>query len=309
MWDIVGAKPNNVDTVELWGRKFKRAKYGLDEEEVASFINELINERDMLVKRQEHLLSLTTLAERTVVEADNLAKQIQQETLDQAKAEANTIVAGAEEQAQTIIEEKRAEAIATAGREAEAIMANAQQQAELLLVEKSKEISSQLRDMAHRLYMELLSQLESLRREVEVLEAEFEHKLSLLPQEASTKAVEAGKGDAEFQELFRAPDQTNTREPEWELQILPPLDIMQTLEIMTSLDNLPEVEKTELIPDLEKPSIIVFVRQPIQLVNILRALPQVAEVKEDVTYVAGADNKLIKIQIALSGKTVSKNSN
>jgi hypothetical protein len=35
----------------------------------------------------------------------------------------------------------------------------------------------------------------------------------------------------------------------------------------------------------------------------------VAEVKEDATYVAGADNKPIKVQIALSGKTVSKKSN
>jgi len=305
----VGTKPNNLDTVELWGRKFKRAKYGLDEEEVASFINELISERDMLIKHQEHLSSLTTLAERTVVEADNLAKQIQKETVDQAKAEANTIVARAEEQAQKIIEEKGAEAVAMASREAEAITANAQQQAELLLAEKAKEISSQLRDMAHRLYRELLLQLESLRQEVEALKAEFEHRLSLLSQEASTVAVEAGKRDTEFQEIFRAPDQTNTREPEWELQILPPLDIMQTLGIMTHLDRLPEVEKTELIPDIEKPLIIVFVRQPIYLTDMLRALPQVAEVKEDATYVAGADNKPIKVQIALSGKTVSKKSN
>ena len=305
----MGTKLNNSDTVELWGRKFKRAKYGLDEEEVASFINELISERDMLIKHQEHLSSLTTLAERTVVEADNLAKQIQKETVDQAKAEANTIVARAEEQAQKIIEEKGAEAVAMAGREAEAITANAQQQAELLLAEKAKEISSQLRDMAHRLYRELLLQLESLRQEVEALKAEFEYKLSSLSQKASTVAVEAGKRDTEFQEIFRAPDQTNTGEPEWELQILPPLDIMQTLGIMTSLDRLPEVEKTELIPDLEKPSIIVFVRQPIHLTDMLRALPQVAEVKEDATYVAGADNKPIKVQIALSGKTVSKKSN
>lgn len=305
----MGTKPNNLDTVELWGRKLKRAKYGLDEEEVASFINELISERDMLIKHQEHLSSLTTLAERTVVEADNLAKQIQKETVDQAKAEANTIVAKAEEQAQKIIEEKGAEAVAMASREAEAITANAQQQAELLLAEKAKEISSQLRSMAHRLYRELLLQLESLRQQVEALKAEFEHKLSQLSQEAGTEAVEAGKMSTEFQELIRAPDQTNTEEPEWELQILPPLDIMQTLGIMTHLDHLPEVEKTELIPDLEKPSIIVFVRQPIYLTDMLRALPQVAEVKEDATYVAGADNKPIKVQIVLSGKTVSKKSN
>ena len=305
----MGTKPDNLDIVELGGRNFKRVKNGLDEGEVASFISELISERDMLIKHQEHLSSLSKLAEKTVVDAEELAKQIQKEATDQAKAEASTIVAKAEEQAQRIIEEQRAEAIAVANREAEAIKAKAQQQAELLLAEKTKEISSQLRDLAHRQYTELLSQLENLRQQLEALEAEFKHKLSSLSQEASTEALEAGKRDTEFQELVKAPSQTNTGAPDWELQILPPLDIMQTLGIMNSLDSLPEIEKTELIPDIEKPSIIVFVRQPIQLVDVLRGLPQVAEVKEDATDAAGAGNKPMKVQIALSGKTVSTKGN
>jgi len=301
----MGTKPDNFDTVELGGRKFKRAKNGLDEEEVASFISELIGERDMLIKHQEHLSSLSKLAEKTVVDAEELAKQIQKEAADQAKAEASAIVAKAEEQAQRIVEEQRAEAIAVANREAEAIKANAQQQAELLLAGKAKEISSQLRDIAHRQYTDLLSQLGNLRQQVEALEAEFKHKLSSLSQEASTETLEAGKRETEFQELIKAPGQANTGEPDWELQILPPLDIMQTLGIMNSLDSLPEIEKTELIPDIEKPSIIVFVRQPIHLIDMLKTLPQVTEVKEDATDAAGADSKPRKVQITLSGKTVS----
>jgi len=298
----VGTKLSNTDTVELGGRKFKRAKYGLDEEEVASFINELIGERNMLIEHQEHLSSLTKLAEKTVVGADGLAKQIQKEAADQAKAEVSAIVAKAEEQAKQIIEEKRAEAVAMANREAEAIKVNAQQQAELLLKEKIKEIIPQLGDMAHRLYRELLSQLESLKQQVAVLEAEFEHKLSQLSEETSTVAVEGAKIGDEFQELIVTPDQTNTGEPEWEVQVLPPIDIMQTLGIMNCLDRLPGVEKTELIPDIEKPSIIVFVREPIQLIDMLRTLPQVAEVKEDAAGAAGADSKPRKVQIALSEK-------
>jgi vacuolar-type H+-ATPase subunit E/Vma4 len=297
----MGTKLSNTDTVELGGRKFKRAKNGLDEEEVTSFISELISERDMLIKHQEHLSSLSRLAEKTVVDADGLAKQIQKEAADQAKAEVSAIVAKAEEQAKQIIEEKRAEAVAMANREAEAIKANAQQQAELLLKEKIKEIIPQLGDMAHRLYRELLSQLESLKQQVAVLEAEFEHKLSQ-PEATSTVAVEGAKIGDEFQELIVTPDQTNTGEPEWEVQVLPPIDIMQTLGIMNCLDRLPGVEKTELIPDIEKPSIIVFVREPIQLIDMLRTLPQVAEVKEDAAGAAGADSKPRKVQIALSEK-------
>jgi cell division septum initiation protein DivIVA len=302
----MGTKSNTTDTVELGGRKFKRVKHGLDEEQVVSFVNELISERDTLIKRQENLLSLTKLAERTVTEADNVAKQIKKEARDQAKSEANAIVAKAEEQAQQIIEEKKAEVVDMATREAEAIKANAQQQAESLLEEAAKRIQPELRDMAQHLYRELLSQLESLNQQVTAFEAEFEHNLSQAAAETSTVAMQADEIRDEFQELIMTTDQTNTGEPDWELQVLLPMDMTQTLEIMTFLDRLPEIEKTELIPDMEKPSIIVFLRAPIQLVDTLRALPQVAEVKEDATNEAGADGKPKKVQIALSGKTVSQ---
>ena len=302
----MGTKPNTTDTVELGGHKFKRVKHGLDEEQVVSFVNELINERDTLIKRQENLLSLTKLAERTVAEADNVAKQIKKEVRDQAKSEANAIIAKAEEQAQQIIEEKRAEVVVMANREAEAIKTNAQQQAESLLEEAAKRIQPELRDMAQRLYRELLSQLESLNQQVTAFEAEFEHKLSQAAAETSTVAMQADKIHDEFQELIMTTDQTNIGEPDWELQVLLPIDMTQTLEIMTFLDRLPEIEKTELIPDMEKPSIIVFLRAPIQLVDMLRALPQVAEVKEDATNEAGADGKPRKVQIALSGENVTQ---
>jgi len=210
-----------MDIVERWGRIFKRVNYGLDEEQVTSFINELIRERDMLIKQQEHLFSLIRLAERAIG-ADNVAKQSQKEATDEAK-----------EQTRPIIGEKKPEAIAMPTRGAEVITANAQHQ---------------------------------------------------------------------FQKLIENVDQITTGEPEpeWEVQILPPIDIMQALGIMTSLDNLPEIEKTELIPDINKPSIAVFVRKPIHLVDALRTLPQVAEVKEGAADEAGAYSKSRKVQIVLS---------
>ena len=302
----MGTKANRPDTVELGGYKFKRTRYGLDEEQVASFVNKLITERDTLIKHQEHLSSLTKLAERTVTEADELAKQVQKEAMDQAKADANAILAQAEEQAQQIIAEKRNEAVTMANMEAETIKANAQQQAELLLAETAKRIQPELKDMVHRLYRELLSQLESLKQQVVARETEFDNKLPQLSEKASTGAGERNKTGDEFQELIRATDQTNTDEPEWELQILPPIDIMQILEIVTYLDSLPEVQNTELIPQVDKASIMVFLREPIELIDALRTLPQVANVREDTNDGSGADSKPRKAQIVLSGKTASK---
>ncbi len=76
------------DVKQLWGRDFEIVKEGLDESQVASVVTELIGERDMLLQRQEHLLSLTKLAERTIAEADKLAEDIKREVEKEAKTKA-----------------------------------------------------------------------------------------------------------------------------------------------------------------------------------------------------------------------------
>ena len=47
----------------LGGREFKRVKNGLDEAQVASFIDELTKERDKLAHSQDHIASLNRLAD------------------------------------------------------------------------------------------------------------------------------------------------------------------------------------------------------------------------------------------------------
>jgi len=49
--------------VVLGGREFKRVKNGLDEAQVASFIDELTKERDKLAQSQDHIASLNRLAD------------------------------------------------------------------------------------------------------------------------------------------------------------------------------------------------------------------------------------------------------
>jgi len=55
------AKKDGV--VVLEGREFKRVKNGLDEAQVASFIEELIKERDKLAQSQDHIASLNRLVD------------------------------------------------------------------------------------------------------------------------------------------------------------------------------------------------------------------------------------------------------
>ena len=326
-----GSKEN---VVELWGREFNLTRNGLDEAQVVAFVNELINERDQLLQRVEHLSTLTKLAEKTIVEADRLAEEIKKEAIDEAKAEARAILAKADEQAQQMIEEKRAEIINIANEEAQAIKANAEREAELLIEQQRERIQPEIRDVAQRLYRELLSQIEDLKQQVKAAETEFEHKLSqplkqpspdrnqeepLLAQAPATPPQESNTPDysselnleqataisEEETPLSTDSQDKPTYDKEVELEILPPLDIKQIMGIMRHLDSLAEVENTELIPLTDRPLIIVSLCEPVQLSELLNTLPEVDEAKEVIEEESShAEDKRKKIQITLSKNSV-----
>ena len=173
-------KNNDNGVIELFGHTFQKVKHGLDEEQIVSFVKQLIDERDALIKRQEHVTSLTRLYERTISEADDLAEEIKKEAEEQAQAGAKAILGEAEEQAQQIIEEKGSEAVALAQKEVHTIKANAEKEVEALLKREIAAIQSQLRDTAQRLCDEMLSQAESFKQQAAVFEEKFEEKLSEL---------------------------------------------------------------------------------------------------------------------------------
>jgi len=289
-----GAGDNGAkgDVFDLGGWEFKRVKNGLDEAQVASVISELISQRDRLTQHTEHLSALTRLAEKTVTEADKLAEEMEIEAIDQARTEAAEIIARAETQAQQMESE-------------------------------NKRIRLELRDSVQGLYSQLLSEIESLKQKVVALQTESEHRLSQSAGETGTIDMAADEIPSDSSELIPAVDQTSTSELEekvpvpneldvttdegkleLELEILPPIDIMKILEIVNYLDSLPEVENTELIPHTERPSIVALLREPIPLIDMLRALPEVAYVKEGATDTTGAEGKPRKVQVGLLGKTV-----
>ena len=79
---------DETDVTRLGGHDFKIVKQGLDIVQVSSYLeeltaqrNELLTERNGLQQREEHLKSLSRLAEKTVMEADKLAEEIKAEAL------------------------------------------------------------------------------------------------------------------------------------------------------------------------------------------------------------------------------------
>ncbi len=286
-----GARDGNF--IELGGWEIRKVRDGLDETQVASLINEFISQRDELTRRTEHLSSLTRLAERTVTEADKLAEEMKAEATEQAKAEAASIITQATAKAQQI--------------EAEA-----------------KSIKLELRDSMQELFGQLLSRLENLKQQVEELQAESERRLyqpenkvnpvaakvevRLADSQEATPSVSPRIAEGPTEKTPVSRDQAMPVDEEkldLELEIMPPLDIMKIMDIVTYLDNLPEVENTELIPNTERPSIVVSLREPIDLMGMLKTLPEIARVEEGRAKTTSEGN-LPKLQISLSGESVTQ---
>jgi hypothetical protein len=304
--------------VDLQGYTFARVKLGLDEEQVNSVLAQLLDERDKLNKRQEHLSSLAALAEITLAEADNLAKKIKEETLKKAEDESQAILNRAEEQAQQQIGRTRAELLASVQKEADASRANAGKQLETLLKEKVEKLQSDIRNVAQRLSKEVQAQAESLKEQATVLEMNFEQDISELAQldyhiiiepengisgnidlTLQTEAVTAARNADEPSEnppIDEATENTNDQEKWTELEILPPRDKDQIAEIKEYLDSLPTVTATVLKHGVTSTFLQVSLSESIDMIETLRNLPQVLEVEQSKS--DGRDS----IQITLSVK-------
>jgi len=332
------------DVVVLGGHEFKRVKNGLDESQVSSFVNELIDERDKLAQSQDHVASLNRLAERTIVEADKLAMQIKTEATEQAKAESAAIVDKAKEQARQMVEKKTAEATKLANEEANAIKAKAEKEAALLVENQKNKIQRELRNLVNQQSGYLQEELERLKQQAAAIQVDFDNKPPEFGEEKNTATVEMGQeryrpaaetteqrdtmvADASKETLNESPhrpapiwratddseksfepsgplqieDQPESGKPQWEVEIVPPFEIATIMEVVSFLDQLPEVTNTEMIvPQIDAPLILVFLRRPMDIVDVLQKVPAVASVEEVMATVAATNGKPRKVRISLS---------
>jgi hypothetical protein len=102
--------------------------------------------------------------------------------------------------------------------------------------------------------------------------------------------------------LLQIEEQLESGKPQWEVEILPPFEIAKIMEVVSFLDQLPEVANTEMIvPQIDAPLILVFLRRPMNVVDVLQKVPAVAYVEEATSDIAAANGKPRKVRISLSG--------
>ena len=366
--DIMSDNAKKDGVIVLGGREFNWVKNGLDEAQVASFIDELTKERDKLAQSQDHIASLNRLAEMTVVEADKLATQVKTEAAEQTKAESTAIIDKTKEQARQMAEQKIAEAVEIANEKANAIKAKAEEEAALLLENEKIKIRNELHNLVNQQFGYMLEELESLKKQAAAVQADFDNKLSEPREEDSTAAAKVAEesdtivakiaeerdaaaaeiteeSDAivaeerdtvvaeeskaldkhpepsratdhnekslDLSKLLEIEDQAELGKPQWEVEILPPFDIAKIMEVVSFLDQLPEVANTEMIvPQIDMPSILVFLREPMNFIDVLQTMPAVAHVEEVTTDKAATNGEPgtgpRKVRINLSGSTTAQ---
>jgi len=123
----------------------------------------------------------------------------------------------------------------------------------------------------------------------------------------SIRDVDQTEKSFDLASMFQGEDQAELGEPQWEVEILPPVEITKVMEVMTHLDQLHQVANTEMIvPQIDTPSILVFLREEMDFIDMLRTIPAVAYVEEVATDGDAANGKPRKARIGLSGNAMPR---
>jgi len=124
---------------ELWGHEFPVVDKGLCEATVVTFVNRLVLERDSLAKSQKHLEHLQKLAEKMVIEADDMAIAIKQ----RAESEASELLDITKSRAVEIADEAH-KIFTQSTRETDHVLDEIQREADLLKVKLTEDIERKL---------------------------------------------------------------------------------------------------------------------------------------------------------------------
>jgi hypothetical protein len=177
----------NGDKKVLWGKEFEVVKNGLSEEQVVGFVSELMDKYRALSEQKDHFVTMGTISERAAIEADKAASDIKARAQKEAEAEAERIVAEANQKAREIIIEATKKAqqatqketediLKVANQKAAIIETEAKQKTQLFLIKRRREIQDQLREEYKKAYNQLLSALEDLIGKGQEVETEWKNK-------------------------------------------------------------------------------------------------------------------------------------
>jgi cell division septum initiation protein DivIVA len=280
---------NGENIISIGGRSFRKTKFGLAEDEVRAYIGELVNQRDALVKGQEHLKDLNELAQKTVIDANNISRAIAQKVIDQAKTEAQNLHVKAEQQAEEFLKTVKAQAKTAAEKAAAEINADVSRQVKVVREQQLADIQSEAANLAQKLQNDLIAYIENMKKNVASLSTKYQSvelgKIELVKNVRGQNVIEAGN-DKTVNMAAKVSDGekgvSSNPVPWLEIELMPPMDIEKTMDLISELEKMPAVKTTDLLPETPNPLIRVFLNKPLPLAENLRKLPHIAQVTESV---------------------------
>jgi len=285
-----------IDDKVKWirGQQFSIVENGLDETEVSAFVGRLIDQNNDLANKLEHLHSLTKLAEQTVVEAEEQAKDIKIEIEKQARAEAERIIAEAQQRAKlsaqekvSLAEKQAQDILKEATEKAEVEAQRVRQEAEQLLLRSKKLGAEEIRQRFERFCEELLLHSEDAEQST-AISTEGDNKA---PGSSGSKAavcVQAETVAKEMQEEFSLGHEERDKKESRalyhgtvELAIPPPISLEQILKLHKHLTKTRQIKVLDVQGSAGSGiRIKLLLRTHIPLLSFLEALPEVEKVSD-----------------------------
>ncbi len=171
----------------MWDSEFTIVDRGLNEEQIVSFIDNLVAQQK--ASRESAAATLRQLLTNATTSAEQVAANIKARAQTEAKAEAARIVTQARQEAQTMKREaelasqkETEDILSVASRKAEITEAEATQKALLFLLTAREEIEEEVKEDYQRAYSQLSTSLQNLANEGDNIEAELKKKRAELWQ-------------------------------------------------------------------------------------------------------------------------------
>lgn len=290
----------NVKSVALFNRNFKVVEVGLDESEVTAFIKELLDEREQLLKRQENLASLTRLYEKTVIDAGDLAKQIEKEARENVQKEAGTILTKADERAKLMAEQQKAEAIAIIQQQTKSINNTLRKQLETSLKAEKEKLQSIIREAAKQVSESMVSQANQLNFQNNNFEINLDSGVSrgepAVETEEPVKKMQANGGAKPQAEIVTV---SSKKEKDIiEVEITLPRDHDEIASIVHALVTTPQVDNVDLQTMVDKSVLNVALQKHIDVLALLQTLPEVHKAE----WIVNNGHKRIAVDLAVKAR-------
>ena len=270
----------NLTLDQLTGHSVREALSELDDKQVLNLFQQLIDEREALIKRQEHLVSLSRLSEKTIAAADEVAHQIREEAKNQAEAQASTILNEARTNAERLLADSRNEAINSVRSDLLAARGKYLTEFDEFSAKSISEFETKITSAVESVTASMIAYSEALKGQFSTFKKELETKLGELEATSFTENPDTTPSAVETPALQeKEPEAMAGREMRI-VEILAPRYKDRIDGVRAHLDLLDDVIETNVKHLVDRTLIEVTLMKPMDLTHIMSDWPEVEMVQD-----------------------------